>query len=134
MSASTLLPTPAAPPPGEQPRGGARGGVRGEGGKQGWAWLVLLLLVVAGGVGYWAMRRTVKPLPAASVRTAVVERGRFERTLRLSGMTAAGNLAYLKAPVLERAAVEEFLIERLSVDLEIAHWGGHAGAAGRCGG
>jgi len=74
--------------------------VRGEGGKQGWAWLVLLLLVVAGGVGYWAMRPTVKPLPAASVRTAVVERGRFERTLRLTGMTAAGNLAYLKAPVL----------------------------------
>lgn len=96
MSASTLLPTPAAPPPTRE----VRQEKRGEGGRQGWAWLALLLVVGALGAGYWGLRRTAAPAAVAAVRTAVVERGRFERTLRITGMTAAGNLAYLTAPIL----------------------------------
>jgi multidrug efflux pump subunit AcrA (membrane-fusion protein) len=63
------------------------------------AWLWLLLLSAAALFSQRA--RLTPPTPAAPpVRTYTVQPGRIERTLRLSGMTTAGNTALMIAPKL----------------------------------
>ncbi|WP_031496613.1 efflux RND transporter periplasmic adaptor subunit [Bryobacter aggregatus] len=66
-------------------------------------WLILLVFVVVGGVGYWLWTKQVAIDRAAAqvragVRTATVQTGRLERSLRISGITAAEKFNSLIAP------------------------------------
>lgn len=66
-------------------------------------WWVLLVLVAVAGAGYWLWTKQAqveqKTAEArAGVRTAVVESGLVERTMRLSGATAAERFVSLIAP------------------------------------
>lgn len=65
-------------------------------------WVLLLAVCVACALlgAYWLTSRTQKrSKPAATViRTAKAQSGRIEQTLRISGMTAAENSAFILAP------------------------------------
>lgn len=96
MPAATLIPQ-SAPPAQTPPIGGKE---QGGGGKGSYAGVALFLVVAIAGAGYLAVRQRGAPAPVAAVRTAVAKQGTFQRTLRISGMTAAANTAYLTAPIL----------------------------------
>lgn len=102
MSNAALPEMPSSPPasprsPGPQPvlpdrppRGGRMGGV-----------LLVLVLVAGAGYWYWQARQPEAPLATTvAIRTATVQKGRMERTLRLTGVTAALNYSSLIAPSL----------------------------------
>lgn len=104
MASSALpeFPPPVAtPPPGdssqmvapEEPRGGSQ---------RGWVWL--LLLVGGLGAGYWYWQNQQHSAESAAtavvVRTATVDKGRVERTIRLTGVTSAEKYSSLIAPSL----------------------------------
>lgn len=66
-------------------------------------WLILLGVVVACAAGYyfWSQREAASQKAAvaqASVRTAVVQQGKIDKTIRLNGTTAAGKFVSLIAP------------------------------------
>lgn len=75
-------------------------------------WLILAaVLVAAGSLAYWYwLRPTVQTPAAVAVRTAKVTRGPLERTLRLSGITTAGNFANIIAPNLRGPESGKFLV------------------------
>ena len=66
-------------------------------------WLILFAFVAVGGAGYWlwqkqeAMDRQAAQVKSG-LRTAIVQTGRIERDLRLSGVTAAEKFSSLIAP------------------------------------
>src|SRR5438132_4404061 len=69
-------------------------------------WIVLILVVAAilGGVFIWQRGRTARPSQAQetsatpAIRTAKVTSGPIEKTLRLTGVTAAANYTSLVTP------------------------------------
>src|SRR5258706_3363849 len=66
--------------------------------------LIALLLLVAGGLALWLLRTRPKatsgggPGGPSAIRTALIVPGPVERTLRLTGVTAAANYASLITP------------------------------------
>ena len=104
MASSALpeFPPPVATPPlggssqmvaPEEPRGGSN---------RGWIWP--LLLVGGLGAGYWYWQNQQHSAESAAtavvVRTATVDKGRVERTIRLTGVTSAEKYSSLIAPSL----------------------------------
>jgi multidrug resistance efflux pump len=74
----------------------------GTGPQRPWKWLILLVVVVAGGL---ALYQWLKPQPqttavAPTVRTTKVYAGTLERVARLAGQTSARNFANITAPLM----------------------------------
>lgn len=104
MASSALpeFPAPvAAPPPSGAPKVSmpeepSRGKSR--------AWVWMLLVVSAAGAGYWYWQNQQHSAETAAtavvVRTATVDKGRVEKTIRLTGVTAAEKYSSLIAPSL----------------------------------
>ncbi|MCU0247965.1 MAG: hypothetical protein MUC42_15450 [Bryobacter sp.] len=62
-------------------------------------WFILLLFVAAAAGGwYWYSRPQTQAAPVAAVRTFTVSTGAVEKTIRLTGVTAAENFASLIVP------------------------------------
>src|ERR1700758_1513141 len=66
-------------------------------------WIVVILIIALCGSIYLARHRRISPrtqrsIPLAGIRTAVIAPGAVERTLRLTGATAAANYRSLIAP------------------------------------
>ena len=104
MASSALpeFPSPVAtPPPSGTPRMVAPEEPR-RGRSRVWVWV--LLLVVTAGAGYWYWQRQQHSAETAAtatvVRSATVDKGRVERTIRLTGVTAAEKYSSLIAPSL----------------------------------
>ena len=68
------------------------------------AWVGIVLSVVLAGAGYWYWQNQQQSAETAAtavvVRTATVEKGRVEKTIRLTGVTAAEKYSSLIAPSL----------------------------------
>lgn len=84
-----IAPSPA--PPRETPRGG-----------RGW-WVAGAVMLLSGAVAFWMLRPGTAKLEAGAgtatvIRTAVVGTGTLERTLTLSGTTAAENYVTITSP------------------------------------
>jgi len=102
MSNAALPEMPSSPPsaprsPGPQPvvplspPGGSR------------KWLWLAVVAVGAGAAYWywqGQQQETTSAKAVTVRTAIVQSGKVEKTLRLTGVTAALNYSSLIAPSL----------------------------------
>jgi HlyD family secretion protein len=70
-------------------------------GSRTWMWLTALALCAGAGYWYWQGRQEdVQSATAVSIRTAAVQSGKIEKTLRLTGVTAAENYSSLIAPSL----------------------------------
>lgn len=66
-----------------------------------WWWALLLVAVAAGGVWWQTNRATeTKQTGGAGVRSAIVEQGNLEKTIRLSGATGPENFVSIIAPQL----------------------------------
>ncbi len=88
--ASPSSPGPKAVVPERPPRGSRT-----------WMWLTALALCAGAGYWYWQGRQEdVQSATAVSIRTAAVQSGKIEKTLRLTGVTAAENYSSLIAPSL----------------------------------
>lgn len=102
MSNAALPEMPSSPPaaprsPGPQPVLPERPPRRGRWG------MVLVALGVGAGAAYWYWQARQPEAPTATavaIRTATVQKGKVERTLRLTGVTAALNYSSLIAPSL----------------------------------
>ena len=104
MASSAL---PEFPPPvANPPSGGSPQVVAPEeprrGGKRGWVLLLLLLGGLSAGYWYWQHQQHSADSAATAmvVRTATVDKGRVERTIRLTGVTSAEKYSSLIAPSL----------------------------------
>ena len=104
MASSALpeFPSPVATPPSggssqivapEEPRRGS---------KRRWAWLLLLVGGLSAGYWYWQHQQHSADSAATAVvvRTATIDKGRVERTIRLTGVTSAEKYSSLIAPSL----------------------------------
>lgn len=66
-----------------------------------WMWLTALALVAGAGYWYWQGRQQVgQSATALTIRTVAVQSGKIEKTLRLTGVTAAEKYSSLIAPSL----------------------------------
>ncbi len=104
MASSALpeFPSPVATPPTNgapqvsMPEEPSRGKSR--------AWVWIALTVVVAGTGYWYWQRGQQSAETAAtavvVRTATVDQGRVQKTIRLTGVTAAEKYSSLIAPSL----------------------------------
>ena len=71
-----------------------------QGGKK-WIWMLAGLLVVAGALALWLRPQAApKPVVTATLHTAKVVVGTFERSIRLTGTTVAGKFFNIAAPLL----------------------------------
>ena len=102
MSNAALPEMPSSPPvrprsPGPQPIVP----LSPPGGSRKWVWLAVV--AVGAGGAYWYSQGQQQETPSAkavTVRTAIVQSGKVEKTLRLTGVTAALNYSSLIAPSL----------------------------------
>ena len=89
-------PPPSGPPQVSMPEEPIRGKSR--------AWVGIVLSVVVAGAGYWYWQNQQQSAETAAtavvVRTATVEKGRVEKSIRLTGVTAAEKYSSLIAPSL----------------------------------
>ncbi len=70
-------------------------------GNRTWIWLTVLALGAGAGYWYWQGReQSAQSATAITVRTASVQSGKIEKTLRLTGVTASENYSSLIAPSL----------------------------------
>jgi HlyD family secretion protein len=70
-------------------------------GSRAWIWLTALALCAGAGYWYWQNRQQEsQTATAVTVRTAAIQGGKVERTLRLTGVTAAEKYSSLIAPSL----------------------------------
>lgn len=71
------------------------------GGSRKWVWLAFVAVCAGGAYWYWqGQQRETPSAKAITIRTAVVRSGKVEKTLRLTGVTAALNYSSLIAPSL----------------------------------
>jgi HlyD family secretion protein len=102
MSNAALPEMPSSPPtaprsPGPQPVVP----VSPPGGSRKWVWLAVVAVGVGAAYWYWqGQQRETSSAKAVTVRTAIVQSGKVEKTLRLTGVTAALNYSSLIAPSL----------------------------------
>ena len=93
-----------APEPYRQPSPTVQPAKERRKGLPGWAWMLLLLALIAGGWLAWRqLGQQLKPGGPAgiqAVRTAVAKAGEVQRTLRLTGTTSAERFASLTVPQL----------------------------------
>ena len=75
-----------------------------------WIWLVAAAIAGAAAVAYQLWLKPAREAPALAVRTAKATRGLLERTLRVSGLTTAGNFANMTAPELHGPESGKFLV------------------------
>lgn len=70
-------------------------------GSRTWMWLTALVLCAGAGYWYWqGNQQEAQSATAVSIRTAAVQSGKIEKTLRLTGVTAAEKYSSLIAPSL----------------------------------
>ncbi len=96
------FPSPVAtPPPSGSPQMVAPEKPR-RGRSRGWIWVLLMMGTAAAGYWYWQSHQRSAEMAASAVvvRSATVDKGRVERTIRLTGVTAAEKYSSLIAPSL----------------------------------